>query len=73
MMRLIPSRAAIIGALAAVFAALLAWARRDARQDLKRKIERKDIQNAKDISDRVSSGRADPQRVRPYDNAGYRD
>jgi HAMP domain-containing protein len=70
---LIPTRAAFLGAMGAFFAALFAWARRDARQDQIETIEKEDIEHAKDISDRVRTDRANPERVQPYANRGYRD
>tara|TARA_R110002124_G_C8938854_1_gene512532 strand:- start:27 stop:257 length:231 start_codon:yes stop_codon:yes gene_type:complete len=71
--RLIPSRAALAAALAALAAALFAWARRDARQDTLSQLKEKDQDNAKEIRDRVSDSRADPERLRPFDGAGWRD
>lgn len=71
--RHIPSRAAIAAALAALAAALFAWARRDARQDTLSQIKEKDQDNAKEIRDRVSDSRTDPDRLRPFDGAGWRD
>ena len=73
MMRFIPTRSAIVALVTAVFAALFAWARHDARQDLKQELKQEDLNHAKDISDRVSDDRADPDRVQPYSDAGYRD
>ncbi|MFV1530505.1 MULTISPECIES: hypothetical protein [unclassified Phaeobacter] len=72
-MRFIPSRAAVLAALAAGFAAFLAWLRRDARQQITETLEKKDLRNANAITDRVSSARADPDSVQPYSDAGYRD
>jgi hypothetical protein len=71
--KFIPSRAAIVGALAAVFAALFTWARHDARRDLTETIEKRDVKNAKTISDRVRSDRADPERLYGTEDAGWRD
>jgi hypothetical protein len=74
MMRFIPTRAAIAGALVAIFAALMAWARRDARNDLAQETELEDLKNADEIRDRVSDSRADPERLRDdLGGAGYRD
>lgn len=72
-MRFLPSRAAVIAVLAAGFAAFLAWLRRSARRDVTETLEKKDLQNANAITDRVSSARADPDSVQPYSDAGYRD
>lgn len=72
-MRFLPSRAAVIAALAAGFAAFLAWLRKDATQEVIETLEKKDLQNANAITDRVSSARADPDSVQPYSDAGYRD
>ena len=54
-------------------AALCPWARRDARQDTLSQIKEKDQDNAKEIRDRVSDSRTDPDRLRPFDGAGWRD
>ena len=72
-MRFIPTRAAIWGAVAAFLAAAVAWARRDARKDQAQEAELEDLKHADEIRDRVSDNRADPDRMRPYDDAGYRD
>lgn len=73
MMRLIPSRAAVFAALAAAIAALLVWVRRDAQRDLTSDLERDDLTHANDIENRVSDARADPDGLRPFKDAGYRD
>ena len=73
MMRLIPTRAAIIAALVAIGAMLLGWMRADAKKDAKRELAKEDLDHAKEITDRVSDSRADPDRVQPYEDAGYRD
>ncbi len=73
LMRLIPSRAAILGALAAILAGLFAWTRRAGRKDARRETELEDYKHADEITDRVSDSRADPDRLRPYEGAGWRD
>ena len=71
--RLIPSKAALWAALSAAAALLLAWLRIDARRDARRDAEIKDYKYAEDIENRVSDSRADPDRLRPFEGAGYRD
>ena len=69
----LPSRAALWTALAALGAAFIAFLRRDARKDLTETLEKKDLTNAKSITDRVHDSRADPKRLQPFDDTGYRD
>ncbi len=71
--RLIPSRAALWAALAALGAVIMALIRRDARRDERRAAQLKDFEHAEDIDARVSDSRADPERLRKYDGAGWRD
>ncbi len=74
MMRFLPSRTTIATALAGLLAFLFAWARRDARKDVTDTLEKEDLQNADEITDRVSDDRADPAgRVQDYGNTRYRD
>ena len=73
MLRLIPSKAAIWAALCAIAALFLAWLRIDARRDARRDAEIKDYKHAEDIENRVSADRAEPDRLRPFEGAGYRD
>ena len=73
MLRLIPSKAKIWAALSAVAALFLAWLRYDARRDARRNAQIKDYEHAEDIEDAVTRNRADPERLRKYDDAGYRD
>jgi hypothetical protein len=73
MMRFLPSRAAIYAALAALLAFFVSWLRRDARQDALHQLEKKDQENATAIDTRVRDDRADPERLRPFDDAGWRD
>ena len=73
MMRLIPSKAAIIAALSALGAVFLAWLRRDAKRDAIREIKQKDYEHAEDIERRVTDSRTDPERVQSFDGRGYRD
>lgn len=73
MIRFIPSRAAVFAALAAGFAIVLAWLRRSARRDAIETLEKEDLKNANAITDRVSTARADPDGLRSYGDAGYRD
>jgi len=73
MLRFLPSKAAIWAALSAIAAAFLAWLRMDARRDQRRDAELKDYEHAEDIEARVSDNRADPERLRPFEDAGYRD
>jgi hypothetical protein len=54
-------------------ALLLAWLRLDARRDARRDVEIEDYEHAEDIENRVSADRADPDRLRPFEGAGYRD
>ena len=61
-------------ALAALLAAIAAaWLRRDAARDRDRKAAIEDHNHAQDIEDRVADARADPERLRAFDEAGYRD
>ncbi len=71
--RLIPSRAALWAGLAALGALFIALIRRDARRDERRDAKMKDYEHAEDIEDDVARGRADPERLRKYDGAGWRD
>ena len=71
--RLIPSKTAIYALLTALGAALMAWHRRDARGDQRRDAQIKDFEHAEDIADAVTRNRADPERLRSFENAGYRD
>ena len=71
--RLIPSKAALWAALSALGALLLAWLRIDAKRDQRRDAQLKDYEHAEDIEDAVSRNRADPERLRKYNNAGWRD
>lgn len=73
MLRFLPSKAAIWAALSAVAAVFLAWLRIDARRDQRRDAEIKDYENAEDIEARVSDNRTDPERLRPFEDAGFRD
>jgi hypothetical protein len=73
MLRFIPSKAALWAALSAAAALLLAWLRLDARRDARRDAEIKDYEHAENIEDRVSADRVDPDRLRPFEGAGYRD
>jgi len=73
MLRFIPSKAAIWAALSAIAVVLLAWLRMDARRDQRRDAELKDYEHAEGIEARVSDSRADPERLRPFEDAGYRD
>ena len=73
MLHLIPSRAKIWAALSTVVVLFAAWLRFDARRDQRRDAENKDYKHAEDIEDRVSDNRADPDRLRPFEGAGYRD
>lgn len=63
----------IFGVMAAMVAAIIALVRRDARQDIKKNTQQKDVENAKDISDRVRADRDDPDRMQHIGDAGYRD
>ena len=71
--RLIPSKAAIYAVLAALGAALMAWLRHDARRDQRRDAQIEDYKHAEDIADAVTRNRVDPERLRKYEDAGYRD
>ena len=73
MLKFIPSKAAIYALLAALGAALMGWLRHDARRDQRRDAQIKDFEHAEDIADAVTRNRADPERLRPFDDAGYRD
>ena len=73
MLRLIPSKATMWAALSACAALFSAWLRFDARRDQRRDAQHKDYKHAEDIEDRVSDNRADPDRLRPFEGAGYRD
>ena len=71
--RLIPSKAALWAALSALGVLLLAWLRMDAKRDQRRDAQLKDYEHAEDIENRVSDSRADPDRLRPFEGAGWRD
>lgn len=71
--RLIPSRAAVWAALTGGALFIAAWLRRDARKDARTQTKTQDLENAQDIHTRVDRDRADPDRLRPFDDAGYRD
>lgn len=71
--RLIPSKAAVWGLFAAIGAILAVWLRIDAKADQKRNTIIEDYENAEDIQERVSNSRADPDRLRRYEDSGYRD
>ena len=74
MLRLIiPSKAKMWAVLSAVAVLFAAWLRFDARRDQRRDAQNKDYEHAEDIQDRVSDNRADPDRLRQYEGAGYRD
>ena len=73
MLRFLPSKAAIWAVLSAIAAVFLAWLRMDARRDQRRDAQIKDYEHAEGIEDAVTRNRADPERLRKYDNAGYRD
>lgn len=73
MLRFLPSKAAIWAALSALAALFVAWLRIDARRDQRRGAEIKDYEHAEDIEDRVTDNRADPERLRPFEDAGFRD
>lgn len=73
MLRFLPSKAAIWAALSALAALFVAWLRIDARRDQRRDAEIKDYEHAEDIEARVSDNRADPERLRPFEDAGFRD
>lgn len=72
-LRFIPSKAMLWAGLAAAGAVLIALVRKDARDDLRRENEIEDLENAQDIRRRVSDSRADPERLRELDDAGWRD
>ena len=71
--RLIASKAALWAALSALGVLLLTWLRFDAKRDQRRKSQLEDYEHAEDINARVSDNRADPERLRKYDDAGWRD
>ncbi len=71
--RLIPSKAALYAGLAALGAVVMAMIRRDARRDERRDAQLKDHEHAEDIEDDVARSRADPERLRKYEGAGWRD
>lgn len=73
MLRFIPTKAAIWAALSAAAALFLAWLRIDAKRDQRHDAQIKDYENAEDIEARISDDRADPERLRKYEDAGYRD
>lgn len=70
---LLRSKAALWAGLAIVGAVLVALIRKDARDDLRRENKIEDLENAQDIRRRVSDSRTDPERLRQFDDAGYRD
>lgn len=72
LLRFIPSKAALWAGLAAVGGFLVFWLRKDARDDLRKENQIEDLENAAEINRRVSDGRADPERLREFDDAGYR-
>lgn len=69
---LIPSKAWLYGAIAAIGAAVLAWVRMDAKRDARREDKLKDHEHADEIDDRVARADA-PDRVRDFNGAGWRD
>jgi hypothetical protein len=71
--RLIPSKAALYAFLAAFGAGVIAWLRLDAKRDQRRDAQIKDYENAEDIETRVTDNRADPERLRKYEDTGWRD
>ncbi len=71
--RLIPSKAALYAGLAALGAVVMALIRMDAKRDERRNAQLKDHEHAEDIEDDVARSRADPERLRKYDDTGWRD
>ena len=67
------SKTKLYAILAALFTGLLAWLRLDAKRDAKQDAQFEDHEHAQDINDRVSDSRADPNRLRKFENAGFRD
>lgn len=70
---ILPSGAAIWAALAGAIAAGGAWIARSARIRAEASAKEKDHEHAEAVEDRVSRDRADPDRLRPFDDAGFRD
>ena len=73
MLRFLPSKAQIWAVLSAIAAVFLAWLRMDARRDQRGDAQIKDYEHAEDIEDAVTRNRADPEQLRKYEDAGYRD
>lgn len=57
----------------AMLSTLILRERHSARRDLSMKYERDDLKHANEIEKRVSDLRAEPDRLRPFKDAGYRD
>ena len=61
------------GALAAAGALFIAHQRRDAVKDERVESKIEDLENANEILERVNDSHADPERLREFDNSGFRD
>ena len=64
---------ALWGLIMAAAGVAIAWLRRDAARDARKTDQLKDLKNAKTIKDRVARNRALPERLRKYQDRGYRD
>lgn len=73
LIKLMPSSAAIWAALAGAAAASIAWLTRSARNRAVTDLKQMDHDHAEIIEERVSRSRADDERLRPFDGAGWRD
>lgn len=67
------SKTKLYAILAAIFTGLLAWLRSDAKRDARRDAQIKDCENAQAIENDVTRNRTDPERLREYEDAGFRD
>ena len=61
------------GVLVALAALAIRWLRTDAARDARRTDQLKDLNHANDIKDRVDRSRTVPDRVRKFQDRGYRD
>lgn len=73
LLRFIPSKVWLWGALAFVGALFVALVRDDARRDARKDDEIEDFKDAEKINRRVSDARRADDSLRKYDDAGWRD
>lgn len=73
LLKLLPGGAVIWAALAGAIAAAGAWLSRRARINAEISAKQEDHEHAEALEDRISRSRADDDRLRPFDNSGWRD